>query len=118
MLESILAYIPNVISAALILTIGVLLAGVVEKLVKGAVGTIDVKSGRLFGKIASYTLVVFATLAAISELQIARASINTIFTGFIAMLAIGFGLALGLGAKDLVARVLNDWYEKFRKEIE
>lgn len=117
-LESILAYIPNVISAALILTIGVLLAGFVEKLVKGAVGTIDVKSGRLFGKIASYTLVVFATLAAISELKIAQAFINTIFTGFIAMLALGFGLAIGLGAKDLIARVLNDWYERFREEIQ
>lgn len=117
-LESILGYIPNVISAALILTIGVLVAGFVEKLVKGAVGSIDVKSGRLFGKVASYTIVVFASLAAISELRIAQAFINTIFTGVIAMLAIGFGLALGLGAKDLIARVLNDWYERFREDIQ
>lgn len=116
-LESILGYIPNVISAALILTIGVLISGFVESLVKGAVGSVDLKAGRLFGKIASYTIVVFATLAAIAELKIAQAFINTIFTGFIAMLAIGLGLALGLGSKDLVARALNDWYEKFREEI-
>lgn len=117
-LESILGYIPNVISAALILTIGVLISGFVESLVKGAIGSVDVKAGRLFGKIASYTIVVFASLAAISELRIAQAFINTIFTGFIAMLALGFGLAIGLGAKDLVSRVLNDWYEHFRKDIE
>jgi hypothetical protein len=116
-LESILGYIPNVIAAALILTIGVLLAGLVEKLIKGAVGSIDVKTGRLFGKISSYTLVVFTTLAAISELGIAKVLINTIFTGIVAMLALGFGLALGLGAKDLVSRVLNEWYERFRKDI-
>lgn len=116
-LESILSYVPNVISAALILTIGVLIAGFVEKLVKGAVGQIDVKSGRVFGKVASYTIVVFSALAAISELKIAQAFINTIFTGFIAMLALGLGLAIGLGAKDLIARVLNDWYEKFREDI-
>jgi len=117
-LESILGYIPNVISAALILTIGVLISGFVESLVKGAIGSVDIKTGRLFGKIASYTIVVFASLAAISELRIAQAFINTIFTGFIAMLALGFGLAIGLGAKDLVSRVLNDWYERFRKDIE
>ncbi len=116
-LESILSYIPNVISAALILTIGVLIAGVVERLVKGAVGSVDVKSGRLFGKIASYTLVVFSALAAISELGIAQTLINTIFTGIIAALAIGFGLAIGLGAKDLVSKMLTEWYEKFRAEI-
>lgn len=117
-LESILGYIPNVISAALILTIGVLISGFVESMVKGAVGSVDVKTGRLFGKIASYTIVVFATLAAISELRIAQVFINTIFTGFIAMLAIGFGLAIGLGAKDLIARALTEWYEGFRREIE
>jgi hypothetical protein len=37
--------------------------------------------------------------------------------GFVAMLALGFGLALGLGAKDLVSQILTDWYENFRKEI-
>lgn len=116
-LESILSYIPNVLSAALILTLGVLIAGFVEKLVKGAIGSVDAKSGRLLGKIASYTIVVFAALAAISELKIAQALINTLFTGFIATLAIGFGLALGLGAKDLVSQVLNDWYSHFREEI-
>lgn len=115
-LESILGYIPKVISAAIILTIGVLVAGFVESLVKGAVGSVNVKTGRLFGKISSYTVVIFASLAAISELGIAQAFINTIFTGFIAMLAIGFGLAIGLGAKDLIARILNDWYESFHRD--
>lgn len=117
-LESILAYVPNVISAALILTVGVLISGAVESLVKGALGSIDVKAGRVFGKVASYTIVVFASLAAIAELKIAQAFINTLFTGFVAMMAIGLGLAIGLGAKDLVARVLNQWYEQFRKDIE
>lgn len=117
-LESILAYIPSVISAALILGIGVLISGFVESLVKGAFGSINVKTGRLLGKITSYTIVIFAALAAISELRIAQAFINTIFTGFIAMLAIGFGLAIGLGAKELVARVLSEWYEQFREDIE
>jgi hypothetical protein len=116
-LESILKYIPNVISAALILTLGVLISGLVEKLIKGAIGSVDAKSGRLVGKIASYTIVIFSILAAISELKIAQTLISTIFTGFVAMLAIGFGLAIGLGSKDLVSRVLNDWYDRFRKDI-
>lgn len=116
-LENILGYIPHVISAALILTIGVLIAGFVEKLVKGAVSSVDVKTGRLFGRVASYTIVVFSALAAISELKIAQGFINTIFTGFIAMLALGLGLAIGLGAKDLVSRVLNDWYDRFQEDM-
>lgn len=116
-LNTILAYIPNIIAAALILTIGVLLAGLVESLVKGAIAQVDVKTARLLGKISSYMVVVFATLAAINELKIAQTFISTLFIGFVAMLALGFGLAIGLGAKDLVAEVLKDWYQNFKKDI-
>jgi hypothetical protein len=116
-LERVLSYIPRVISAILVLTIGVLLAGLVESLLKGAIGQIDIKASRLFGKIGSYLIVVFTTLAAINELGIAQSLINILFMGFVAMLALGFGLAIGLGAKDLIAQILTDWYKSFKKEI-
>lgn len=117
-LTAILGYIPNVLSAVIVLTIGVLLAGLVESLVKGALTGVDVRTARLMGKIASYTLVTFALLAAFSELKIAEYFINTLFLGFVVMLALGFGLALGLGSKDLVAKVLGDWYKNVKKDIE
>ncbi|PIS08938.1 hypothetical protein COT75_03685 [Candidatus Beckwithbacteria bacterium CG10_big_fil_rev_8_21_14_0_10_34_10] len=116
-LNSILGYIPRVISAVLVLTIGVLLAGLVEGVVKGALGQVDVKASRLMAKIASYVVIVFASLAAINELKIAQSLINTLFMGFVAMLALGVGLAIGLGSKDLVSRALTDWYENFKKEV-
>ena len=37
--------------------------------------------------------------------------------GFVAMLALGIGLAIGLGAKDLVSQILKEWYEGFKKEV-
>lgn len=116
-LNTVLAYIPKVISAVLVLTIGVLLAGAVEGLVKGALGQVDLKASRLLAKIASYLVVTFATLTAINELGIAQNLINALFIGVIAVLALGFGLALGLGSKDLVAKILNEWYENLKKEV-
>ena len=116
-LNNVLGYTPRVISAILILSICVLLAGLMEGVVKGALGQVDVKASRFLAKIASYIIVIFASLAAINELQIAQTLINTFFMGFVAMLAIGIGLAIGLGAKGLVARILEEWYENFKKEI-
>jgi len=116
-LNSILAYIPRIISAILILAIGVLLAGIVEKLVKGAIAQVDVRTARSLAKIASYLVVIFATLAAINELQIAQTLVNTLFIGFVAMLALGFGLAIGLGAKDLVSEILGNWHETLKKDL-
>ncbi len=116
-LNNLLGYLPRIISAVLVLTVGVLLAGLVESVVKGALAQVDLKTARLLGKISSYLVVIFVTLAAINELQVAQSFVNTLFMGFIGMMALGFGLAIGLGAKDLVAKILDEWYRSFRREI-
>jgi len=115
-LASVLSFIPSIVSAILILTVGVLLAGLVESLIKGAVNQIDPKTGRLLSKVASYLVVIVAALAAINELGIAQSLINILFIGIITTLALGIGLAIGLGAKDLVSKMLMDWYSKGKKK--
>ncbi len=116
-LTGILSYIPNVIAAILILVGGILIAGFVEKIVKGTLGGIDIKTARAVGKLSGYIIVIFTLLAAISQLGIAQSFINTLFTGFVAILVLGLGLSIGLGSKDLVKTILQDWYENFKKEI-
>jgi hypothetical protein len=53
-------------------------------------------------------------LAALSQLEIAPAVVNTLIMGFIAMLALALGLSFGLGGKDMAARLL----EEARRKIE
>jgi len=117
LLVGILSYIPNVLSAVIVLSIGTLLAGLVEGLVKGALASVDLKTARLMGKVASYTVVTIAILAAFSELKIAESFINILFIGFVSMLALGFGLAIGLGAKDVIGQALSDWYKDLKREL-
>lgn len=116
-LNRVINYLPNVIAAILVLFFGTLLAGVVESVVKGSIKTIDGRSARMLGKIASYLVMSITLMAAISELGIASEFIMIIFVGFIAMLSIGVGLALGLGGQDVVRKMLNTWYEKTLKEV-
>lgn len=116
-LVSVLSYVPNVISAVIVMAIGVLLAGILEGVVKGALATVDLKTSRLMGKITSYTVVTITTLAAFSELKIASGFINILFIGFVSMLALGLGLAIGLGAKDVIGTALSDWYKELKKDL-
>lgn len=116
-LTVLLGYIPRILSAAIVLALGVLLAGIIESLVKGALASIDLKTSRLMGKISSYTVVVISVLAAFSEMGIAKSFIDILFIGFVAMLALGLGLAIGLGAKDLVSTILLNWYKQVQKEL-
>lgn len=117
MLERVIAYIPNIVAAIVVLLFGVLLAGFLENIVKGAVRSFDQKSARLLGKISSYLVMVVSVLAAVSELGIARDFILILFVGFVTMLSLGFGLAIGLGAKDLVGSLVKNWYKEFEEDI-
>lgn len=116
-LNKILSYLPHVFAATLIVAIGTIIAGLVERLVKGSLGAVDVKTSRLLAKISGYIVITFTILAAMSQLGIAATFVNTLFIGFVAMLAIGFGLSLGLGSKDLVKQILEEWYKDFKRQV-
>lgn len=115
-LNNIILGIPTLIAAVIILAVGVFIAGFLEKMIKGSLGSNDPAFSRLVGKVVSYATLTLFILAAISQLGIARFFIETTFTGFIAALAIGIGISLGLGSKDLVKLLLEGWYKNLKKK--
>jgi small-conductance mechanosensitive channel len=116
-LDKLLGYVPSVLSAIIVLFVGVLLAGFVESLVKGAIQSVNGKSARLFGKVSSYLIMVITVMAAVAELKIASQFISTLFTGFVYTLTLGLGLAFGLGSKDVVSDFMQEWYQTTKKEL-
>lgn len=114
-LNNIILGIPTLIAAVIILIVGVVIAGFLEKMVKGSLGSQDPALSRLVGKVVSYATMTLFILAAISQLGIARFFIETTFTGFIAALALGIGISLGLGSKDLVKTLFDGWYKNLKK---
>ncbi|MBD3279127.1 MAG: hypothetical protein GF390_00265 [Candidatus Pacebacteria bacterium] len=111
-IERILGYIPNIIAAVFIMLFGLLLAGWVENLVKGAVKSVDFHTSTLVGKGASYLVVSVAMLTALSELGIASSFITILFIGLVTTVSLGLGLSLGLGGQDLVRQILTNWYQR------
>lgn len=109
-LTSILRFIPRVISAAFVLAVGIIAAGFIEQLIKSAIMPLDPSTARLAGKVSSYTVVIFALIIAVGELGIAQNFINILLIGFVSMISLTVGLSLGLGSKDLVAKILDGWY--------
>lgn len=112
-LTSVLYYIPNVVIAALILVISVVLANFVYRTVLAAVEAAGFTSGGAIAAISKWAILVFALFAALLQLQIASQLIQTLLTAFFAMVAIAGGLAFGLGGKDLAAK----WLAKAEHDI-
>ncbi len=112
-LNSIVLYLPNVIVAAVILAIAFLIGNFAYAVIKGSTKIAGIVSATLLATIAKWAIVIFGLLAALIQLGVASSLINTIFIGFVAMLALAGGLAFGLGGKDEATLILK----KLRYEI-
>ncbi len=111
--DVVLLYLPNVIVAALILVVAAFIADTTKRVVVGSARAADVPSAAFLGGVTKWSIWIFAILAALYQLGVAGVFAQTLFTGFVAMLSIGGGLAFGLGGKEAAARYL----EKLRKDI-
>jgi len=105
-LNTLVAYIPNVFVAILVLFLGTLAATFVADLVRGAVASANIGSPKIFAGIARWAIIGFSALVALEQLQISTPLINELFGGIVAALAIAFGLAFGLGGQEAARRWL------------
>ena len=113
-LKSVLNYLPNVVVAAFIFVVAVILADILEKIVRASVESIKVGYGQIVGVIIRWSIWIFAILAILLQLKVAPALIQTLFTGLTAMLVIAAGIAFGLGGKEIASENLRDLHRKLK----
>ena len=113
-LGNILGYLPNVLVAAFILVVTVIITDILEKVVRAAVESIKVGYGQIVAAIVRWSIWIFAILAILIQLQVAPSLIQTLFTGLVALIVIAAGLAFGLGGKEIATDILRDLYKKLK----
>jgi len=113
-LRNVLNYLPNVVVAACIFVVAVIVAQFLGKVVRAGVESIKVGYGHLVETIVRWAIWVFAILAILLQLKVAPALIQILFSGFVAFLAIAGGIAFGLGGKEVASEILRDIYKKLK----
>lgn len=111
LLNQILLWIPNLVVAAIILLVGPLLAHFVRGLIEVGAGQMGFTNAPLLGRIAEIAIVAFAVVIAINQIGIAANLVNILFIGLVGAFSLAFGLAFGLGGRDVAAQLTQSWYE-------
>ena len=112
LLQQILAYLPNVIVAALIFVVAVIIADILEKIVRAGVEGARTGYGHLAGAIVKWSIWIFAILMILLQLKVAEDLIRILFGGLVAMIAIAGGIAFGLGGKEAASDLLKGLRQK------
>ena len=105
--DVVLGYLPQVIVAVLILIVAALVAEAAERLVAGSARMASLHAAGFIGKVARYAIWIFAILAALAQLDVATAFVQTLFTGVVIAIAIALGLSFGLGGQKTAERFLD-----------
>ena len=101
------SFVPQVLIAALVLVVGSVLAETARRILTGGAKAANVGSANMIGTTAFYAIWVFTLIIALSQLGIAPAFMQILFTGIVFMLALAGGLSFGLGGKETASRTLD-----------
>jgi Conserved TM helix len=107
LLRDILVYIPQVIIAAVILVISMLLGDFVSRLVSHSVKATGM-NGEMAAQMSKWAIIIVGgVFPALTQLRIAQGLVEVLFTGVVFAVSLALGLSFGLGGRDAAARAIE-----------
>jgi hypothetical protein len=107
-----LAYIPSVITAVIVLVIGILLGEFVKDLVLASAGGLP--GGINLARAAKGAIILLAVFMALEQLDIAQDIVLVFFIAMVGAAALAAGLAFGLGGQEVAKQITREWYDRAR----
>jgi hypothetical protein len=114
LLNQVILYIPNVIASVFILVLGIFFASIVANTVRTAAATAGVSQARSLGQFSQMIIVIFTVVEALKQLRVDVSVIELLITAVLFALALGTGLAIGLGCKDIANRHVSQLIDSFK----
>lgn len=111
-LRQLLLWLPNVVVALVVLVIGGLAARALSNVVRGAASEAGLSNTNFLAKASATVVWAFAIVVAVNQLGIATELVNTLFMAVVGAVALGLGLAFGLGGRETAAEITRKWYSK------
>lgn len=107
-----IAYLPVLIAALLIFVIGVYLASIIKNAIRNTLKSLEISGSNLIGNIVFYLIVVFVSITALNQAGVDTSLITSNITLILGSILVAFTIAFGLGARDVVLRLLFGFYSR------
>ena len=115
--QIVLQFIPQLIVAIFIILVAAVVAEVAYGVVAGSARAAGIRSAGFAGTMARWAIWIFAIIVALSQLGIATAYFQTLFTGVVVALSLAFGLAFGLGGQEAASRFIEKTRENMSHKM-
>jgi hypothetical protein len=116
LLNKIVLYIPNVVSAVFILILGMFAATVIKNIVLTAANNSGMSQGKVLGKVVEVIIAAFSIFVALEQLKIGIRITQLTIAIILGSLGLGLALAFGLGCRDLAGKFMSEFIDKMKKK--
>ncbi len=116
LLNQIVLYVPNVITAIFILIFGMFAATLMKNVIQTAAANAGIAQANLLGKVVEVIIVVFAITIVLQQLNIGARIIELAISIVLGSIGLAAALAFGMGCKDIAARHLSDLIDKVKSK--
>ncbi len=116
LLGRVLAFLPRVALAIVILAIGLYFARFVGGTLSVYFHNAQIQDADLLGRLAQYAVVVFVVLVALDVLDVGGGIVRLTFLILLGGVVLAFALAFGLGGQRWAGALLERWWPTVRKE--
>ena len=109
-LDLLTVYLPKVFGALLVLLAGVLLAQVLNGLVRGAAESVGFDYASGLGRVTQGLVIIISISVAISQLEVKTDLLNHVIVIVLITVGLAIALAMGLGSREIAGQILAGIY--------
>lgn len=114
LVEKLVNFVPQLIVAAIMLQIGVLVSEAIKNAVVSVCKSFNVPSAKLIGNIAFAFFLVITVISALGQAGINTELLESSFNLILGGIILAFGVGYGFASRDLLANILSSFYAKTR----
>ncbi|WP_431157560.1 mechanosensitive ion channel family protein [Winogradskyella poriferorum] len=116
-ISELLSYLPHLFAALLIFILGLLFANFVKNGLKSLFESMDLSGGKMISQVVFFLILTFISITALNQAGIDTSIITNNINMIIAAFLLAFAIAFGLGAKEVVGKLLKSFYARKTYEV-
>ncbi len=116
-ISSLLSYLPKLFAALIVFILGLLFANFVKNGLKSLFESMDLSGGKMISQVVFFLLLTFISVTALNQAGIDTEIITNNINMIIAAFLIAFAIAFGLGAREVVGKLLKTFYARKTFEV-
>ena len=116
-ISDLLGYLPQLFSALVIFTVGLLLANLIKKGLKSFFESMDLSGAKIISQVVFFLILIYVSITALNQAGVDTNIITSNLTMILAAFLLAFALAFGFGAQKVVGDLLRTFYTRKTYEI-